>query len=534
MKGIRLIASLAAVPLSTSCGGQVAAATPAAPGASVSMAETPALVVMIVVDQLSAPLLQRYADLYKGGFRRLLDQGRVYMNASHNHGLTVTAAGHASLATGVHPSRSGIVSNGWLEKSGGRWVAVANIGDSTVKIVGHDELAGASPRNLLRPGFADWLLAANPRSQVASVSGKDRGAILPAARTKGQVYWFDGVAGKFVTSTFYRSSYPEWVQTFNDNRVPRYRADSVWTVSVPPALWNRAKPDTMPEESNGVNTFFPHAASAEAAPERFWEWFEQIPASDAATLEFAEHMVSSLSLGKDDAPDFLNVSLSAADIIGHIYGPHSREQMDNLLKLDARLGAFFEYLDTTVGRGKWAVALSSDHGVADMPEDLKKRGEYGHRISPSERSLLTSIRARADSNANDRATPGRVAAELKKLPFVADAWTYSELAAAAKRDSFALLVQRSVYPGRAASEFARVGVEVRYKPGVLSGARGTTHGAPYWYDRSVPMIFMGPGIPSGRDPAFVHTVDMAPTLARILGVATPSDLDGKPIPFGSR
>lgn len=531
MTARRLIAILAAAMSTTSCAAQAVAATPAVttPDRAAPVSDQPTLVVLIVIDQLGASLMQRYADLYRGGFRRLLDQGRVYMNASHNHGNTVTAVGHAALVTGVIPSRHGIAGNGWLEKSGGQWVLVSNVGDSTVRIVGHPDLAGVSPRNLLRPGFADWLLAANPRSQVASVSGKDRGAILSASRAKGQVYWFDGVAGKFVTSTYYRTANPAWVDSFNNSRLPPYRADSVWRSSLSPALLSRTKPDTVAEERDGVNTFFPHSARVETTPERFWEWFEQIPASDAATLDFAEQMVSSMSLGRDDAPDYLNVSLSATDIIGHVYGPHSREQLDNLMRLDGRLGKFFDYLDANVGRGKWVIAFSADHGVVDMPEDLVKRGEYGHRITTEERTVMAAIRARADSNASDPSAAKKAADEVKKLGFVANAWTYAELPAAAQRDTFALLTQRSVYRGRAATEFSRIGVEVLYKPGVLGVPKGSSHGSQYWYDRNVPMIFMGAGIAAGRDAAFVHTVDMAPTLARLLGIAPPGDLDGKPI-----
>jgi len=250
--------------------------------------------------------------------------------------------------------------------------------------------------------------------------------------------------------------------------------------------------------------------------------------SDAAALEFAKTTVSSLGLGRDDAPDYLNVSLSATDAVGHVYGPSSREQLDNLMRLDAALGNFFDFLDSTVGRGKWAMGLSADHGVVEMPEDLIARGEYGHRLTAAEREVLSAIRARADSAGATPAAQAAAVAALKRLDFVADAWTNQQLMAASS-DSFALLARRSLYPGRAGSEFARVGIEVRYKPGFLSLSRGSSHGSPYWYDRNVPMIFMGPGITPGRDPAFVYTVDMAPTLARLIGAPIPADLDGEPI-----
>jgi len=226
------LAIAASLAITSACAAQAPAPAPAAPPpaavpAGTSASAPPSLVVLIVVDQLAAPLLQRYDDLYKGGFRRLLDQGRVYLNASHNHAATVTAVGHAALSTGVHPARHGIVGNAWYVKSGTQWTPLANVGDPSVKIVGHPQLAGVSPRNLARAGLGDWVIGANPRSQVASVSGKDRGAILPATRAKGQVYWFEGEVGQFVTSTYYRNEYPAWVRDFNVNRVPAFRADSV-------------------------------------------------------------------------------------------------------------------------------------------------------------------------------------------------------------------------------------------------------------------------------------------------------------------
>jgi arylsulfatase A-like enzyme len=249
------------------------------------------------------------------------------------------------------------------------------------------------------------------------------------------------------------------------------------------------------------------------------------------TLDFAETMVRSLSLGSDDAPDLLNVSLSQTDRVGHAYGPRSREQLDNLLRLDRGLGAFFDFLDRALGAGRWTVGLSADHGALSAPETLPQPGEprVGHRTTAAERAALTAIFADADRAAAAAQTPEKVAAALKLLPFVADAYTHAQLERATPTDSFAMLARRSLYAGRAAAEASKHGVEVRFIPGLLSSARGTGHGTPYWYDRHVPMIFMGAGITRGRDAARTGTVDFAPTLARLLGVPSPDDLDGRPL-----
>jgi hypothetical protein len=531
----RPLAALIAVTTVAGCARAPAPGTASAPAG----AQRPALVVMLVVDQLRPGLLDRYDDLYTGGFRRLLDRGRLYTRATHDHAQTWTAAGHATLATGVYPSRHGIVANEWYERvgpgadgGGGRWLQVSNVGDSTVRIVGHPGLRGVSPHYVARPGLADWLAAASPRSLIASVSPKDRGAVQPVSRARGHVYWFDTAAAGFVTSTYYRDADPEWVARFNRDVAPRYAADTVWESTVPAAARGRSRPDTLPSEGNGRDTYFPHRFAAEGRGSRFWAWFERTPMLDALALDFAREAVTSLGLGRDEVPDFLNVSLSQTDRVGHDYGPLSREQLDNLLRLDRGLGEFFAFLDATVGAGRWALGLSADHGAPVSPEDLPQPGEdyAGRRRTPAERAAIDSIRVAANRRAADPTTPAWVAEQARRLPVVADAWTHDELARGQGRvatDSFAVLARRSYYPGRVSGAFGRQGVDVRFVPGFIERARGVDHGSPYWYDRHVPMLFVGPGIAPGRDATRASTTDFAPTLARLLGVPVPGDLDGR-------
>jgi hypothetical protein len=298
--------------------------------------------------------------------------------------------------------RHGVVANEWAEKTPAGWVDVSNVGDSTEKIVGYPSLPGVSPRRLMRDGLADWIVAADSRSQVASVSAKDRGAILPAAHARGQVYWFEPRAGRFVTSTYYRDRYPSWADDFTTRALPRYTRDSVWASLIPAAAIARTSRDTAAWEGDGVHTFFPHRFATEGRPGQFWQWFAATPMLDAATLDYARTMVTSLGLGKDDAPDFLNVSLSQTDRVGHAFGPMSREQLDNLLRLDRELGAFFEFLDRTVGANQWTVALSADHGSLLAPETLPQRGESpaGRRGTAEEKAQLKTIRDEAAKSPN--------------------------------------------------------------------------------------------------------------------------------------
>jgi len=481
---------------------------------------------MVVVDQFREPYLERYGDLFTGGFRRLLDQGRHYTNASHDHAVTETAVGHATLSTGTYPMHHGIVANEWSERVRGDLVSVSNVGDSTVRIVDYPTFSGVSPHYLMRPGLTDWLVSANPRSQVASVSAKDRGAVLPAAHAKGQVYWFDSRAGRFVTSTYYRNRYPAWADEFTSRVLALYTRDSVWASQIPASALGRTSADTVAWESDGVHTAFPHRFADEGRPGRFWEWFAATPMLDAATLDYAETMVTSLGLGRDDAPDFLNVSLSQTDRIGHAYGPLSREQLDNLLRLDRELGEFFAFLDRTVGAGQWVVGLSADHGSLVAPETPWPGERAGRRATQAERETLRAIHDTTAFMEDDPATPDRTAAALRRLPFVADVYTHAKLLSGAATDSFATLQRRAMYPGRFAADFSPYGVEVRYEEGWLGSVRGTGHGTPYWYDRHVPLLFMGPGVTAGRDTTRASTADFAPTLARLLRVPAPAALDG--------
>src|SRR5688572_13004775 len=498
---------------------------PPAPAAS------PSLIVWITVDQLRGDHLDHFRPVWTGGFRRLLSEGRFYANATHDHGRTVTAPGHASLSTGVHPSTHGIVGNGWYERLGDRWVQMSNVGDSTVRTVGAG-LPGVSPRNLMTTGLADWMVAQNPASIVASVSGKDRGAILPAAHVKGHVCWFEP-AGGFVTSTYYRDSLPAWVRKFNSDVVTRYMVDTVWTFTAPASTVHLSGPDTAAYESDGTHTFFPHRL-ADIAPNRdtttLRAWMERTPLADAATLDFAETMVTELGLGRDASVDLLAVSVSQTDAVGHEYGPFSREQLDNLYRLDRRLGAFFDFLDRTVGRDRYVVGLSADHGVLTPPEDPRAI-PGSRRLTAAERQSMQQIVTTAQASANGD-VPARIAAALKGQPAIADAYTTQELMQRTPRDSFAVMMRRSLYPGRAGGPFSRDGVESWFRSGVLGNERtGTTHGSPYWYDRHVPIIFMGPGIRAERVSARVSTVDFAPTLAAYARVRYPGDLDGRELPL---
>lgn len=508
----------------------------------------PTLVVVVVVDQLRADLLERYDDHFSGGLRRLRDGGLRYVNATHDHGRTHTAAGHASIATGVYPFRHGIVANDWMEERDGRWRSVYSVEDPSSAIVGDPEAGGRSPRNLERDALPDWIRRADSRARVVSVSRKDRSAILMAGRGPGEVYWLDGDRGVFVTSRFYRRDDPHWVDAFNRRAGGRFFADSVWESRVPSAAARASRADTFPWEGDGVHTAFPHRAWEEIGPtpdprRSLHRWIAAGPVVDEAVLALGRAAVEALDLGGRGHLDYLAVALSQTDNVGHAYGPLSREQLDNLLRLDRHLGDFLDFLDARVGEDRWILALTGDHGVLDIPEWLAGRGESAGRIGNAEMSRMMEAVAEAApglgplpsglrmEGAAVRAAPSgelaRAAAALEAFPWVASARPVGSPVPAS--DSLAALEERSSRPDRRLP-WATLGFSVRYQPGFIARARrGTTHGSPYHYDRWVPLVFYGPGFPAGVREERAATVDVAPTLADLLGVDFPDDLDGRPL-----
>lgn len=483
----------------------------------------------MVVDQLPAELLERYDTLFTGGFRRLLDDGYRFENATHDHAFTETAPGHTTLSTGVYPSRHGIVANTWSERSVDGWRSVYSVEDPDRKILGEPELPGRGPANIERPGLADWIAASDPDSRVVSVSRKDRAAIGMAAQALGEVYWLSDREGRFITSDAYRSQYPEWVTRFNETTMPRIYADTLWESIVPVGERGLSRPDTSRYELDGVHTAFPHRPGDlgyEGSDDALNHWrYEYTPFPDRAVLSLAIEAIRVLELGQRSTVDFLGVSFSQTDLVGHYFGPHSREQLDNLLRLDKVVGELLSYLDDAVGPGRWVLALSADHGVLPIPEELAGEGIDAKRLGRTERDqFIGAIQGAADGGAN------AVAHALEGLPFVARAYTFDEIEGGEPADSFAVLYAHSHSRERLGRFEERWGVDARFGPDILSWTAGrtpATHGSPYYYDRHVPLIFLGASIPAGVSEARAATVDVAPTLARLSGVRAPDDLDGR-------
>jgi len=513
-----------------------------------SAGSKPRLVVLLALDGLRADLLDRYDAAFTGGFRRLRLEGMRFTNAWVDHAVTVSHAGHVTLATGDWPSHHGIVDAGYYVPKGGTRILVDAVEDSTESILGVPGSRGYSPRQVLVPGIAEWTKRADRAARTLAVGTGNVSSLLHSFRP-GDVYWYR--AGTYATSTYYRSSYPAWVVRFNESVLPPLIAQSRhWNNSVPESFRSLARPDSAAYEADGVHVAFPHFFERDMrdttkAPIKRYEayWFSQTPFIDLATLRLAEEGVKANGLGRRGTTDYLSIVLSETDNMSHYYGPMSQEMFDVLFRLDKAIGAFMEFLDETVGKGEYVLALSSDHGFPEVPEYREQQGKPGGRIREEQiEQVLLAVNSVVgkDSYTSSRAAH-RVAGFVRTLPFVAQAYEPSELEGnAASDDPMLNLFRHSFRTDRIprlpffslrtfTSSIAKAGVMLRLKEGTMINLDVVIHGSPYDYDRHVPMIFFGKGVIPGVRTDPVRTIDVAPTLAALAGIPIPVPVDGSAV-----
>jgi hypothetical protein len=510
----------------------IAAAAIAAPAA----AESPRLVVQITFDQLRGDLLERYRPALGGGLKRVLDQGWWVRRGEAAHGLTVSWPGHGTLATGMYPTHHGLTANEWWDKVGDSWNEVGAATDPKTSIVGHSGMAGESPWRMEATSIGDWFKAASPAAKVIAI-GSDAAIPYGGKRPDG-TYWFDSAAGGFTTSTYYASSRPAWIDALNARiaALPK-----TWTLAVPKRWQALAQhPQQCPAFKSEGDA--PVAAGGMLGPHVYRDssgshlsWLGSTPLADEELLAHAGNIVRAEGMGQDDVPDYLNLAIGSTDSVGHQYGPVSLEQLDTVLRLDRALGAFLDDLDRTVGKGRYAFAISADHGAADPPED-----HCIHRVTSAEiEELLDRVEVLAKGHkGNGTSLQAAIIAELQKAPFVGEVYTAERLARAAPGDRKAELMKRSFLPARIPNfplwsnkprEFhpARYGIFVQFREGMIFDYARSVHGSPYAYDRLVPVIFYGAGVPHRELSRGARTADVAPTLAVLAGVRPASGLDGR-------
>lgn len=516
---LKLLASLV---ISVTLALAVTAASPAPAG--------PTLVVVLTVDQLRGDYLQRWQGQWRGGFRRLLAEGAVFPHGEQDHALTETAPGHSTILSGRDPAHTGIVVN------------ELGVPDSTVTIIGAPGAPGASPHRFIGTTLVDWLATADPEFRFLSVSRKDRGAILPIGRAKGPVFWY--VGGRFTTSTYYADTLPGWLTAWNARDGAGKLAGHRWPLLLPDSFY--AEPDTQSYENGGKDFTFPHQLPAD--PDKARQQVPDSPWIDSLTLDVALTGARVMHLGQRRKPDLLAISLSGTDYIGHDWGPDSRELHDHLLRVDRWLGSFLDSLAVTVPREQILVVVTADHGVTSFPEYSRAHGLPGGRIRIESfvREVNATLAARTGvksilkqnegliygdveklraSGVNPESLATKLAPRVWSMPGVANAWTPATLAGAVQTDIYAARWWRSLPP-----KFPWL-VGGAAKPGYLwsDGTGSTGHGTANPDDVSVPIVFLGTGIRAGLYADSVRTVDIAPTLARVLKVKTEGKLDGRAI-----
>ena len=531
--------------------------------------KVPRLIVQITVDQFRGDLPTRYRDrLGEGGLRYLLEQGVHYANAHYRHANTETIVGHATLATGAHPAAHGMVANVWFDRELDR--LVYNIEDSRYRLLtagaGIDlateidptqrkaRSEGRSPAAIQVSTFSDELATlTGGRAKVFAVSVKDRGAVSMAGHA-GKAYWFSKASGEFVTSTYYLEQYPEWVALWNAARHTDRYAGMSWGLLHPRETYLFGDADDRAYETAlaGFGRTFPHPWGTKDG--KYYTTLLTIsPAGDELTLDFALELLDHEQLGQDDVPDFLGISFSATDYVGHMFGPSSLEAEDNLLRLDRTLARLFAALDERVGLANTLVVLSADHGAPEAPGALSELGIESAYVDPKTWSKAPGIAALerrfglgqqlikafympyiyldrtliAEHGLGQAEVERAVADELMKLDGVAYAVSSEALLGGAYPEMpLVRSILNNFNPKRSGDVFV-VFEPQRFINDMDGLTVASTHGSPWSYDTFVPIFVAGAGVTPRKVYRRVAPNDIAPTLSAFVGAKPPSGSVGE-------
>ena len=522
--------------------------------ASTNSSETtsqPKLVVGVVVDQMRFDYLNRFKNKYtSNGFLRLINQGYSCNNHHFNFIPTYTGPGHASIFTGTTPSVHGIIGNSWYDKETNKTVYCTTDEDYTA--VGTATKYGkVSPRNMKVTTLADQnRLFTQMRGKTIGVSIKDRGAVFPSGHTANGAYWFEGLnEGKWMTSTYYMDALPQWVQGFNEpSKISNYI--KTWNTLYDINLYDESGNDNSDYEQGfkGKSTpEFPYDLNALMELNGGYDIIKSTPFGNTMITDFALAAIEAEDLGADNYTDFLTVSYSSTDYIGHNFGVNSVELQDAYLRLDLELERLLNYLDTKVGVGNYTLFLTSDHGAADVPSFLTDiHIPSGYVPKNSFASLYTSLKKKYGvsdlvkkiSNNQVFLNQERITAlkvnledvqkfvvnEIITYPHIKKAYTATTMQTRYFKEGVEKMLQNG-YSQKLSGD-----VLYTLESGVISyGPKGTTHGSGYNYDTHVPLLFYGNGIQSGKTYNRTSVTDIAPTISALLGIAFPSGATGSVI-----
>lgn len=542
-----------------------------ATGVSAWAGKQPKLILQITVDQLRGDLPTRYYDrLGAGGFLYLWENGVVYRNAHHAHANTETIVGHTTLATGAHPSIHGMVGNLWFDRESG--FTTYNVEDPDFHLLTKDadvdadaeidptqraaSSEGRSPAAILVTTFADELRSnSGGNSKAIGVSIKDRGAISMAGHS-GTAYWFSKASGEFVTSSYYRDAYPVWLIAWNEDKVVQSYAGTSWELLHEQKGYLFGDSDDREWETDvaGFGRVFPHSFG-DGNSRYFTTWLTLSPAGDELALDFAKTALVEEQLGQNGVTDYLSISFSSTDYVGHVFGPSSLEAEDNILRLDRTLADLFVFVDHKVGLENTLIVLSADHGGPDAPGYLNSLGIPAGYVEPEtwdreaaiERIkeqfsvegelietyahpyLYFSEDVKNGGHIDQEMLETAVAEELSKFPGVSLAVSSSALRHGNLPDTdLYRAVIRNFHPKRSGDVF--IVFEPNWFINDFDGlVVAATHGSPWQYDTYVPIVFAGAGLPAQVIDRKVYTVDIAPTLSAFISIKAPSGSVGTPL-----
>ena len=512
---------------------------------------TPKLVVGIVVDQMAYEFLYKYSDVYSdNGFKRLLRNGFSCEETHYNYIPTYTGPGHTCIYTGSVPAVTGIISNDWYDRNTKSYIYCSS--DKSVQGVGTSAASVAgmmSPRNMLVTSICDQLkLSDNQLSKVIGIALKDRGAIFPAGHTANAAYWYDGFSNAWVTSTYYMSDLPQYIKDFNAKNYAAQYLKGGWNLLLPADKYWNATADNVPWEGDFLGNPvkpFPHLYPDTA---RFTETIKGTPFGNSFTVDFAKTVITNEHLGKGNYTDFVTISFSSTDYVGHNYGPNSLETEDTYIRFDRDLAGLIDFLDQQIGENNYLLFLTADHGVAPaegyadtlkIPSgfllsgllDAKLDSAIGEKFGngnwvesfSNQQVYLNDSMMHANRRTKEECF-AVIRDYLLTINGVSNVFMISDQSDAPIPDVFKSMFNNSIYPKRSGD------IQVLYDPFWLEDRpKGTTHGTHYAYDTHVPLLFYGWQVPHGKTYADIHPTDIAPTIAAMLHITEPNGCVGKAI-----
>jgi len=511
----------------------------------------PKLVIGLVIDQMRYDYLTRFSDRFsEGGFKRLLNNGFSIENAHYNLIPTYTAVGHASIYTGTTPTNHGIISNNWYDKFLKKTIYCVD--DTRYETVGNEGKSGQkSPKRMYTSTLADQLkLHQISKGKSIGIAIKDRSAILPAGHTANGAYWFEGGNdGKFITSSFYMDHLPKWVEEFNASGKADNYLSTPWNTLYPLETYTRSISDNNKFEGlfkGETSPTFPHNIPKLRNRNGNFSILKGIPEGNTFTIDFAKAAILGENLGRSNNTDFLAISFSSTDYIGHQYGPASLEIEDTYLKLDKDLANFLNFLDDKVGKDNYTIFLTADHAAVDVPSYLQSLKIPAHYFNT--KALYNSIIKITQKYFNSKELvenisnyqiflnkekieklgftkneiAERIVNELESLEGIYKAVTAKTL----QTTNFSEGLMNSLQNGY--NQKLSGDVMLIPYPATLARSRtGTSHGSGYSYDTHIPIIFYGKGIKKGVSKKRYEIIDIAPTMANLLGIEAPNSTTGK-------